>query len=428
MAEAGAAGSEYKLSATLEMRDQMSGKLRSVSSQLKSMNGAVAELGSGGEVAKLARQFDALNDLRRQVNQFKEMKKSVSATKKAYEESNAVTAKLAGQYKAGQSAVTQLQAKQAELKNTFETSKTATAQLQNKLGGLKVEAAKFKNSGATEEYKKLQEQIKATSAELKASQAMTKQTGAELKTLAGGVKQAQSELNNIGKAFEQSKTKAAQLKRELKNQTPVLHQMRQNLLAQGFDTKNFAASDKKLREQMKGVQVQQRQAQLRETLQAAGMKVTPQTVSVNVSGNATSTLGKIKNQLNTLTQKTWNVAVNAKNAIGGKVNEFANGAAMGMGAQVMGVAGLGYGVMDAVNTYKDFEYQMSTVKAITGANADEMQILTNRAKELGATTMFKASEVGKAEEYMAMAGWKTPQMDKGLPAVLNLAAASGEPP
>ena len=97
MAEAGAAGSEYKLSATLEMRDQMSGKLRSVSSQLKSMNGAVAKLGSGGEVAKLARQFDALNDLRRQVNQFKEMKKSVSATKKAYEESNAGSNTVASQ-------------------------------------------------------------------------------------------------------------------------------------------------------------------------------------------------------------------------------------------------------------------------------------------------------------------------------------------
>ncbi len=419
-------GSEYKLSATLEMRDQMSGKLRSVSSQLKSMNGAVAKLGRGGEVARLARQFDSLNDLRRQVSQFKELKKSVAETQQKYNQANSATAQLARQYKQGQSAVTQLQAKQAELKNTFETSKTATAQLQNKLGGLKVEAAKFKSSGATEEYKKLQEQIKATSAELKASQAMTKQTGAELKSLAGGVKQAQSELNNIGKAFEQSKSKAAQLKRELKSQQFGLNQMRQNLSAQGFDTRNFAASDRKLREQMKSVQVQQRQAQLRETLRASGMSLNSQSVRVNVSGNATSTLGKIKNQLNSLTQKTWNVAVNAKNAVGNKVGQFASGAAMGMGAQMLGTAGIGYGAIDAINTYKDFEYQMSTVKAITGANADEMQILTNRAKELGATTMFKASEVGKAEEYMAMAGWKTPQIDKGLPAVLNLAAASGE--
>ena len=60
----GSAGSEYKLSATLEMRDQLSGKLRSAVSQIKSVDSAVSKLGRGGEVARLAKQFDALNDLR----------------------------------------------------------------------------------------------------------------------------------------------------------------------------------------------------------------------------------------------------------------------------------------------------------------------------------------------------------------------------
>ena len=39
---------------------------------------------------------------------------------------------------------------------------------------------------------------------------------------------------------------------------------------------------------------------------------------VNVSGNATSTLGKIKNQLTSLTDKAWKIAANAKNALNGK--------------------------------------------------------------------------------------------------------------
>ena len=430
-AAGGGTGANYRLSATLEMNDQLTGKLRGAASQLKSIDGAVAKLGSRGEVAKLARQFDSLNNLSKQVDQFKQLKKSVSATQQAYNEANSTTAQLAKQYKSGQSVVAQLTAKHNELKNTFNTSQAATAQLKDKLSGLKVEAAKFKSSGATEEYQKLQNQIKATSAELKSSQAMTRSTGAELKTLAGGVKQAQRELTNIGNAFEQSKAKARSLKQELATQQPALSQMRQSLAAQGFNTRDFAASERQLRQRIaetsQRIYAEQRQQQLRNTLTAAGMTVSnPRPIPVNVGGNATSTLGKIKNQLNSITNKTWNVAVNAKNAVGGKMNEFANGAAMGMGAQVMGVAGLGYGVMDAVNTYKEFEYQMATVKAITGANAEQFEILTKRAKELGATTMFKASEVGKAEEYMGMAGWKTEQIDKGLPAVLNLAAASGE--
>ena len=427
----GGAGSNFVLSAKLELQDQMSGKLRNAASQLKSIDSAVSKLGNRGEVARLAKQFDSLNDLRKQVDQFKQLKRSVSATQQAYNQANASTAQLARQYKDGQSAVSQLKAKHDELKSTFDKSQAATTQLKSKLGDLKSEVQKIKSSGATEQYQKLQNQIKATSAELKASQTMTRSTGAELKSLANGVKQAQGELNNIGKAFEQSKAKAAQLKRELKTQQPALSQMRQNLAAQGFNTKNFVQSEIQLRRQMESaaqkLRIEQKQQHLKDAMAQAGMgqnQIKP--IQVNVSGNANSQLGKIKKELQTLTGKAWNVAVNAKNAISGKANELMNGAAMGMGGQVMGIAGLGYGIADAVNTYKEFEYQMATVKAITGANADEFAVLTKRAKELGATTMFKASEVGKAEEYMGMAGWKTPQIEAGLPAVLNLAAASGE--
>ena len=327
---AGGAGSEYKLSATLEMRDQLSGKLRSAVSQIKSVDSAVSKLGNNGEVAKLTKQLDSLNDLRRQVNQFRDLKKSVSATQQAYNQANSATAQFAKQYKQGQAAITQLKAKHDELKKTFEKTQSATAQLKNQLGGLKSEAAKAKDSGAVDEYKKLQSQIKSTSAELKASQAMTKQTGAELKSLASGVKQAQRELGNIGNSFEQSKKKAAQLKQELKSQQPVLSQMRQGLLSQGFNSRNFINSERQLRERMAAATRDLRTQQLRETLSSAGMKLSGGNVNVNVGGNATSKLGAIRKELQSITQKTWNVAVNAKNAIGGKVNEFASGAMLGI--------------------------------------------------------------------------------------------------
>ena len=74
----------------------------------------------------------------------------------------------------------------------------------------------------------------------------------------------------------------------------------------------------------------------------------------------------------------------------------------------------------------EFQAQMSTVQALSGATGSDLANLTALAKEMGATTQFTAVESGKALEYMAMAGWKTNQMIAGLPGIMNLAAASGE--
>lgn len=92
--------------------------------------------------------------------------------------------------------------------------------------------------------------------------------------------------------------------------------------------------------------------------------------------------------------------------------------------------------MAAVNTMKDlassameagmnFEAAMSKVEAISGSTGGELEQLKNKAKEMGATTKFTATESAEAFNYMAMAGWKTGDMLEGIEGVLNLAAASG---
>lgn len=80
----------------------------------------------------------------------------------------------------------------------------------------------------------------------------------------------------------------------------------------------------------------------------------------------------------------------------------------------------------AVKVGSSFEAQMSTVQAISGASADELDKLKEKAKQMGATTSFSATEAGQAMEYMAMAGWKTSDMISGIDGIMNLAAASGE--
>lgn len=82
--------------------------------------------------------------------------------------------------------------------------------------------------------------------------------------------------------------------------------------------------------------------------------------------------------------------------------------------------------VECVGVAGDFEETMSTVEALSGANAQDMAALAEEAKDLGATTKFTAKEAGDAMSYMAMAGWDASDMLGGMNGVLQLAAASGE--
>lgn len=72
------------------------------------------------------------------------------------------------------------------------------------------------------------------------------------------------------------------------------------------------------------------------------------------------------------------------------------------------------------------EAEMSKVEAISGASAADMVQLQQKAKDLGVSTKFTATEAAEGFEYMAMAGWKTADMLNGIDGILTLAAASGE--
>lgn len=79
----------------------------------------------------------------------------------------------------------------------------------------------------------------------------------------------------------------------------------------------------------------------------------------------------------------------------------------------------------AYDVNKAFQTSMSNVQALSGATGQDLQNLTNLAREMGATTQFSASECADALGFMALAGWDAQQSMDGLPGVLNLAAASG---
>jgi len=136
-------------------------------------------------------------------------------------------------------------------------------------------------------------------------------------------------------------------------------------------------------------------------------------------------LSKIGNGLRSFAGKTWSVTMRAKDLITSPVKGIINLLKNPI-FQAGAVLGVSIGLKDTIDTYKNFEAAMSQVKAISGATGSEMTKLTNKAKEMGATTKFTASESAEAFNYMAMAGWKTEDMLGGIEGILHLAAASGE--
>ncbi len=122
--------------------------------------------------------------------------------------------------------------------------------------------------------------------------------------------------------------------------------------------------------------------------------------------------GKVDNSLNTVSQKVDKA--------------FSKMMKVAKSATLIGGTAATAAVTGAVKVGSSFESQMSTVEAISGAAEKQIMQLEEKAKEMGATTQFTATESGQAMEYMAMAGWKTTDMLSGISGIMDLAAASGE--
>ena len=148
-------------------------------------------------------------------------------------------------------------------------------------------------------------------------------------------------------------------------------------------------------------------------------------ISLEAKDRVAPVLSAIGGGIRNLAGKTWSVTMKAADfvtkPVQGVINLLKNPI-----FQVGAVLGVSIGMKDTIETYKDFEAAMSQVQAVSGATAPELEQLTDKAKEMGATTKFTAEESATAFNYMAMAGWKTQDMLSGIEGILNLAAASGE--
>src|SRR5690606_9892588 len=79
----------------------------------------------------------------------------------------------------------------------------------------------------------------------------------------------------------------------------------------------------------------------------------------------------------------------------------------------------------SIKTAADFEAAMSRVAAVSRASDEDLARLTDTAKELGASTVFSASQAAEGMTYLAMAGFDVNQTIAAMPGLLNTAASAG---
>ncbi len=90
-----------------------------------------------------------------------------------------------------------------------------------------------------------------------------------------------------------------------------------------------------------------------------------------------------------------------------------------------GLFGAGKDIAAMLGPAMDFESAMSAVQVAASASGEELNTLREAAEQAGASTKFSSIEAAGALESLAKGGFSAGDAVKALPAVLDLAAASG---
>ncbi|MEW5971755.1 MAG: phage tail tape measure protein [Pseudomonadota bacterium] len=94
-------------------------------------------------------------------------------------------------------------------------------------------------------------------------------------------------------------------------------------------------------------------------------------------------------------------------------------------ASIVSFAVIASAFMKVTQSAAAFETQINSIKAVTGATAQEIANLRQQALDLGASTVFTATQTAEAMTNLGKAGFSAVEITKAMPGVLNMAAASG---
>ncbi len=251
----------------------------------------------------------------------------------------------------------------------------------------------------------------------------------EIKALDKEFKSASSVSKDFGNSIEGMRTKLTYLERSYTANNTKLESYRRKMQ----EARDAIASKETELNSLNSAENVNERAVAKATEQLERMRSTLRQTEQNISLTENE-LQRLTNEINTTNNALQNNALNQyrqhMQEVGqsvqntgeriskvGQVFSATGASLMTLSAPMVAFAGY------ASKVAMDFEASMSNVQAISGATGNDLQVLSEKAKEMGAKTSKSAKESADAMGYMALAGWNTQQMLEGIEPILRLSEA-----
>lgn len=114
-----------------------------------------------------------------------------------------------------------------------------------------------------------------------------------------------------------------------------------------------------------------------------------------------------------------------------RLEKRTGGVTKGFGKMAAGITGaviafrqINQVIGGAIRSFRDFEFQMAKVRAVTSASDKDFKVLSKTAKELGRSTFFTAQQVAELQTNFGKLGFSTQEILDAQEATLLLATAT----
>lgn len=304
----------------------------------------------------------------------------------------------------------------SQAQTKYSESSRSVQQWEQKLAAAKraLEEAKNSTTASAEEISKLENNVNECEQELESANTENERYATTVQRWQTEVNRAEAAVNRTTREIESNEAAIQQLESATEDTSGATETLTEKVKRQESELEE-------LKRQYTNVAAEQGQS----SDEARSLATQIENLSGELRDNRT-TLNEASNAADSFDHSLEEVDDEANNTTNGGLSAF--GVALGnLAAEIISnlISKMKDLVTETIEVGKTFDSSMSQVAAVSGATADELEQLRNKAKEMGSTTKFTASEAADAFNYMSMAGWKTEDMLSGIDGVLNLAAASG---
>lgn len=381
---------EYKkdiAKSTSEMK-QMEQKSQSLTNRFRTLNEQVSKMdGTEGNYKQLSDELSDVSAELTSVNTIMQLhRQRVENLNTSYNKSESELSQMTGKLKQVRNEINTVAKKDTftPLERSIESTQHSVELLDSKMEVLRSSFLNFENSiqGTRQETEMLKQQVEQLGNVYKEQQSLITSYSNHLKSLESELKQVESEIK--------------QTKQSMQNLQEGSDDWNRAKLKLGELENQYEELDNEIQQVTNSLRQAQNQA----------------------NGTLSQMNGSIRGQMN-----SWNALSNRIKQVGGVLQGIGGGLQTLGGALTpltVATTALGGGI---IKTGAEFEESMSKVQALSGANTEQLEKMSNKARELGKQTTFTAKEAADGLQFLALAGYGVDNSMKALPIILASAKA-----